>query len=244
MDDDSSAQSLSVPPSIAKWKLTNPIEPAPQDERDQKDHLSWRIRGRAVGDLVSNTRLKLAWRESDKILMKSFLAYYRQSPSQLRCLAEIDKRTDAQSLDPTTATAAGQPSLRKLAQHMCIDIDALSRAKAWPCFSKKMVSAMTYTLKQAVNNRLLREVFDQERWTSVLDWPNEVRGAWIHPAWTGDTSTTLEPDEPDELDEGAPQSEDRDAGRSDDQNTSQSQDRLQVGVDTMSNNRTRQHHHP
>ncbi|KAK1953570.1 hypothetical protein LY78DRAFT_686977 [Colletotrichum sublineola] len=66
---------------------------------------------------------------------------------------------------------------------------------------------MDYMLKQVVHNKLLREVFDQERWESVLDWPKEVRGAWIHPAWTGDTFTTLEPDEPD----GATGSEDRDA---------------------------------
>ncbi|GJC90433.1 hypothetical protein ColLi_13271 [Colletotrichum liriopes] len=158
------------------------------------DRRSFRFRSRTLGELVfSSPSTKVTWRPSDKVLMKSFLAFYRLSPASVDAL----RRAATSSAGERVLAAARQPDpvaadLHQLAVMMDIDLPSLSDAE-WDAIKTKMASSLAYILDKNVRAGRLEFYWDLETMSRRLRWPRELREAWLHPLWLGDDDATTPP---------------------------------------------------
>ncbi|KAK1569550.1 uncharacterized protein LY79DRAFT_484032, partial [Colletotrichum navitas] len=122
------------------------------------DRLSFIFRTRTLAELLSVSRYnKALWWPSDKILIKSFLAFYRLSPSDIKSLKgapstkTIRCRVDAAG----PRQRPGQDAdLHQLAAWMNVDLPSLSNNE-WAAISGKVLSSLEYTIAKVAKEHCL-----------------------------------------------------------------------------------------
>ncbi|GKT96682.1 hypothetical protein Ct61P_14532 [Colletotrichum tofieldiae] len=151
--------------------LSTVVEPAPLDSATVTNRESYSLRGQTLGQLTNIGGCRLSWRSSDQVLKKSFLAYFRLSKYDVKCLASR--------------------RLRAPAVKMNIDVSFLT-AEEWNAFKPRLVSSMNHTLDKNIENKTLTKWYDVSRQEERLGWRDEVRNAWIHEQWWGDDDALAE----------------------------------------------------
>ncbi|KAK2025864.1 hypothetical protein LX32DRAFT_44301 [Colletotrichum zoysiae] len=133
-------------------------EPACPPNGDPNKRLSYRFRGRSMGQIMKPRKgqgVRVLWQRRDKALMSYFVA---------------DRRLDLETIE--------YEPLRDLAVAMDILVDELTEAE-WEAIMKKMRSSFRYTLTEAVKSGLLPVSFDEDQLRNVITWPEQVRQEWL-----------------------------------------------------------------
>ncbi|KAK2051186.1 hypothetical protein LY76DRAFT_480031, partial [Colletotrichum caudatum] len=100
---------------------------------------------------------KVLWWPSDNILIKSFLAFYRLSPSEIKGLRGAPStKTIRRQVDAAgPRQRPGQdPDLHQLAAWMNVDLPSLSHNE-WAAISGKLIASLEYTITKVAKEHCL-----------------------------------------------------------------------------------------
>ncbi|KAF6826187.1 hypothetical protein CMUS01_09554 [Colletotrichum musicola] len=182
--------------SADEFVVTLPMEPSAPDSKSVKNRESCMIRNKTLGDFVNNPKCRVTWGPADKGLMRSFLAFFRLSAAAVKRIHSGSSRDRKATEDANDNDGEPEPeqerpkpppplSFTMLARRLNINVDALTNEE-WAALKRKMLSSMLYTLGELVRSKTLCKTYDTVRGEEGLNWPDEVRNAFLNDEWWGD----------------------------------------------------------